>query len=247
MALALATSECSQVAPRAVPEGTQTDGVRVSWSIVLPRAPAGPSLKMTAGIPRRWTGTVLCMSSPVGSAAFSSRSNLAASALMSAFMSSDYARKGTEGTLSVELGRHLFDEQLGVRDQVGHLHLVARQPIVDRDPDPATSLLDIQVCAGNSERKDAIIAELAHRWDLLDRIPGAAQPLGERRARLTDERVLLALTVPTIIWAPLEVGELPATSQEQWSGPDIVTLKCAASISAVTCERVNREQAVFVN
>jgi|ERR1700677_901913 hypothetical protein len=59
--------------------------------------------------------------------------------------------------------------------------------------------------------------------------------------------VLLALTVPTIIWAPLEVGELPATSQEQWSGPDIVTLKCAASISAVTCERVNREQAVFVN
>src|ERR1035441_7261446 len=54
-ALASATSPGSQVAPSAVAEGMQIEGVTEKKLSVSPRAPLGPSVNLTEGTPRRGT------------------------------------------------------------------------------------------------------------------------------------------------------------------------------------------------
>ena len=68
----------SQVAPSAAPDGTHSEVIgRVRaepGGRAGPRAPFGPSVTRTDGMPRRSTATVDHMSAPASSAAFSSRS-----------------------------------------------------------------------------------------------------------------------------------------------------------------------------
>ena len=74
----LPTTSGLQVAPRADPQGTQQDG-GPAGPIWVPRAPLGPSVSRTAGMPRRGTAAVVHMSTPAVSAAFSSRVSSATS------------------------------------------------------------------------------------------------------------------------------------------------------------------------
>src|SRR5690606_35273284 len=77
-----ATSSGSQVAPSAAPHGRQADA-GPAGPVCVPRAPLGPSVIRTAGMPSRGTDTVCHMSAPAVSAAFSSSVSWATSAAMS--------------------------------------------------------------------------------------------------------------------------------------------------------------------
>ena len=73
----------SQVAPSEVPEGIHTDGVMLTWPAVSPRAPLGPSVVLTDGMPSRGQLAVRQVSIPTVKAAFSSRLSAPVSAAIS--------------------------------------------------------------------------------------------------------------------------------------------------------------------
>ena len=73
IALARATTAGSQVAPSELADGMQTEGVMLTWPTVSPRAPFGPSVTLTEGMPTRGMFAVRQLSIPTVRAAFSSR------------------------------------------------------------------------------------------------------------------------------------------------------------------------------